>query len=172
MKKVLLKFAIVLFICFAVHILASLFSSLTVNSFILNTRLANFTFYDGYADFSIFLAYVLLSALLIFNKIKGNVWLIAIGSFIAFVVVKAFVIDAVEHYLRFYLKTEQNGAYSFEVFKENLASQWDSFLFEFSNLGQAFSTVVWVFLALLGVCYLSLWVKYDDKGNFVKTVKY
>lgn len=150
---------VVITICFAVHILAVLFSSLFVNHYIINTRLANFTIYDGYADFSILLAYIPLSALLVFNKIKGNFLLIASGWFVCFLLIKGFVTDIIAHYLRFYVKTNQNGTYSFEVFKHKLASQWDGLLFEFSNLGQFLSFIIWVFIALLGVCYLSLWAK-------------
>lgn len=159
MKSILLKFVIVITICFVVHVFVGLFSSLIVNHFILNTRLANFTIYDGYADFNILLAYLLLSALLVFDKIKGNAWLMALGSLMAFVIIKAFVIDVIAHYFRFYVKTNQNGPYSFEIFKGKLASQWNSLLFEFSNLGQVLSFFVWVFMAWLGICYLSLLCK-------------
>lgn len=155
----LLKVTMVIAICFAVHVLVALISSLIVNNFILNTRLANFTIYDGYADFSIVLAYILVSALLIFDKIQGNALVVTTVSFFAFLTVKVFVIDIIAHYVRFYLKTQQNGIYSFEIFKDRLASNWDSLLFEFSNLGQFLSFIVWVFIALLGVCYLSLWAK-------------
>lgn len=154
-----LKVAVVIAICFAVHILVGFFSSLIVNHYIINTRLANFTIYDGYADFSILLAYIPISALLIFNKIKGNFLLIASGWFVCFLLFKAFVTDVIGHYLRFYVKTNQNGGYSFEIFKNKLASQWDSLFFEFSNLGQFLSFIVWVFIALLCICYLSLWAK-------------
>lgn len=159
MKSTLLKFGIVLAICFAAHILVGLFSSLIVNKFILNTRRANFTIYDGYADFGILLAYIPVSALLVFDKIKGKAWLIALGAFVVFLISKAFVLDIIAHYFRFYVKTNQNGIYSFEIFKEKLASQWDSLLFEFSNLGQVLSFSVWVFMALVGICYLSLLCK-------------
>lgn len=159
MKSTLLKFAIVFAVCSAVHILVSLFSSLIVNKFILNTRLANFTMYDGYANFSVLLTYFLLSALLVFDKIKGNVLVITMSSFFAFIIFKAFVIDVAEHYLRFYVKTEQNWDYSFEIFKNQLGKQWNNILWEFGNLGQFLSFLVWIFIGLLGVCYLSLWVK-------------
>jgi len=155
----LLKFAIAIAICFAVHILVVLFSNLIVNGYIINTRLANFTIYDGYADFSMLLAFIPLSALLVFDKIKGNFLLIALVWFVVFVVVKVFVIDVTSHYFRFYVDTQQNGAYSFEIFKDKLASQWDSLLFEFSNLGQFLSFIFWVFVALLGISYLSLRAK-------------
>ncbi len=165
MKKALLKFAIVLIICFAIHIFVGLFSSLIVNQFILNTRLANFTIYDGYADFSILLAYIPLSALLMFNKIKGNAIVITLGSFFAFLIVKVFAVDIVAHYFRFYVKTAQNGAYSFEIFINRLVKNWQELLWEFSNLGQALSFIIWVFIALLGICYLSFWAKNKLKGN-------
>jgi len=138
----LLKVVVITAICFAVHILAVLFSSLFVNHYIINTRLANFTIYDGYADFSMLLAYIPLSALLVFNKIKGNFLLIALSWFLCFLLINAFVTDIIAHYQRFYVKTNQNGAYSFEVFKNKLASQWDSLLFEFSNLGQFLSFII------------------------------
>jgi hypothetical protein len=159
MKSIFIKFVIFITIFFVVLVFVGLFSSLIVNHFILNTRLANFTIYDGYADFNILLAYLLLSALLVFDKIKGNAWLMALGSLMAFVIIKAFVIDVIAHYFRFYVKTNQNGPYSFEIFKGKLASQWNSLLFEFSNLGQVLSFSVWVFMALLGICYLSLLCK-------------
>lgn len=159
MKSTLLKFVIVITICFVVHMFVGLFSSLIVNHFILNTRLANFTIYDGYSNFSVMLVYFPLSALLVFDKIKGNAWLMALGSFMAFVIVKAFVIDVIAHYFKFYVKTNQNGPYSFEIFKGKLASQWNSLLFEFSNLGQVLCFTVWVFMALLGICSLSLLCK-------------
>lgn len=159
MKKTILKFGIVLTICFAVHILAGLFSSLIVNHFILNTRLANFTIYDGYADFSMLLFYIPVSALLVYDKVRGNVWLIALGAFVVILISKVFLIDIIAHYIRFYVKTAQNGAYNFEIFINRLAKNLDGLLWEFSNLGQFLSFIIWVFIALLGVCYLSIWVK-------------
>ena len=120
MKMNLLKFAIAIAICFAVHILVGFFSSLIVNHYIINTRFANFTIYDVYADFSILLPYFFLSALLMFDKIKGNFLLIASGWFVCFLLFKAFVTDVIAHYLRFYVKTNQNGPYSFEIFKNKL----------------------------------------------------
>lgn len=164
-KRTLLKFGVAIAICLAVHILVALFSSLIVNNYILNTRLANFTIYEGYADFSIVLFYFLISALLIFNKIKGNGLLIAIAAFLGFIVSKVFVIDVIQHYIRFYVKTQQNGVYSFEIFKDQLARNWRNLLWEFSNFGQLLSSIVWVFIALLSVCYLSLWVKNKLKPN-------
>lgn len=158
-KRTLLKLIATLAICFVVHILVALFSGLVVNGYIINTPLANFTIYDSYADFSILLFYIPLSALLIFNKISGNGFLISLGAFVAFLIGKVFIIDVIVHYIRFYVKTQQNGAYNFEIFKHQLVSQWDNLLFEFSNLGQFFSTIVWVFFALLAICYLSLWAK-------------
>ncbi|SOD18346.1 hypothetical protein [Pedobacter xixiisoli] len=158
-EKTLLKFGIVLAICFAVHISIGLFSSLIVNNFILKTQLANFTIYDGYADLSMLLAYISMSALLVFNKIKGNALLIALGAFAVILVSKVFVIDIVEHYIRFYVKTQQNGGYSLYSFRNELTKQWDRLLFEFSNLGQFLSFLLWLFVALLAICYLSLWAK-------------
>ena len=118
MKMKLLKFAIAIAICFPVHISVVLFSNIIVNGYIINTRLANFTIYDGYADFSMLLAFIPLSALLVFDKIKGNYMLIALTWFVAFVVVKVFVIDVTSHYFKFYANTQQNGAYSFDIFKD------------------------------------------------------
>ncbi|WAC42549.1 hypothetical protein [Pedobacter sp. SL55] len=164
-KKTWLKFIVVVAICFVTHILVGLFSSLMVNNFVLNTRLANFTIYDGYADFSILLFYIPLSALLIFNKIKGNGFLISLGAFFIFLMGKVFIVDVISHYLRLYVKTQQNGAYSFEIFKDQLAKNWGDLLWEFSHLGQFLSFMVWVFIALLGVCYLSLWIKNKLKMN-------
>ena len=155
----LLKFAIAIAICFAVHILVVLFSNLIVNGYIINTRLANFTIYDGYADFSMLLAFIPLSALLVFDKIKGNYMLIALTWFVAFVVVKVFVIDVISHYFRFYVNTQQNGTYSFEIFKNQFVKNWKDLLWEFSNLGQFLSFIVWVFVALLGISYLCFWAK-------------
>ncbi|RZJ80094.1 MAG: hypothetical protein EOO47_08710 [Flavobacterium sp.] len=152
----LLRFAIALVICFVVHLLVSLFSSLFVNSYIINTRLANFTIYDGYADFRILLSYISLSVLLIYNKIKGNGFLITMAAFFVFFIGKAFIVDAVDHYIRFYFKTQQNGAYSFGIFVAKLCSILDNFFFELTNLGQFLSFVIWQFLAVLTVCYLSL----------------
>ena len=159
MKRGLLKFAVVIVICFAVHIFVALFSSLIVNKFILNTRLANFTIYDSYTDSSILLVYISISALLLFDKIKGNALVITTASFVVFVVAKVFIFDLIADYLRFYAKIKQNGSYSFEIFKHQIDRQWDSLLWEFSNIGQFLSTIVWLFIALLSICYLSLWAK-------------
>ena len=159
MKMNLLKFAIAIAICFAVHILVVLFSNLIVNGYIINTRLANFTIYNGYADFSMLLAFIPLSALLVFDKIKGNFLLIPLAWFVVFVLVKFFVIDVISHYFRFYVNTQQNGTYSFEIFKNQFVKNWKDLLWEFSNLGQFLSFIVWVFVALLGISYLSFWAK-------------
>ena len=164
-KENLLKFIAALTICFAVHVLVALFSSLIVNNFILNTRLANFTIYEGYADLNMFLAYIPISALLVFKKIKGNILVIATTSFAVLLLAKTFVIDMLSHYLRFYVKTQQNGSYSFEVFKHQIGREWDSLLWEFSNLGQFFSTIFWLFIAILSICYLSPWAKTKLTGN-------
>jgi len=164
-KTKLIKVTMVIAICFAVHVLVALISSLIVNKLILNTRLANFTVYDGYADFSILLVYILVSALLMFDKIKGNALVITTVSFFAFLTVKVFVIDIIAHYFRFYVKTAQNGAYSFDIFINRLAKNWQELRWEFSNLGQFLSFIGWVFIALLGICYLSLWAKNKLKGN-------
>lgn len=167
MKGGLLKFAIAIAICFAVHILVAFFSSLIVNHYIINTRLANFTIYDSYANFSILLAYIPLSALLIFNKISGNGFVVTLVSFFLILMAKVFVADILNHYFKFYVKTQQNGAYSFEIFKDKLASQWDNLVWEFSNFGQFLSSIIWVFIALLGVCYLSVWAKKStDELNY------
>lgn len=119
MKRTLLKFVVAIAICFTVHILVDLFSSIFVHKLTLNTRRANFTIYDGYADYSILLAYVLISTLLVFNKIKGSFVLIVLGWFTCYVLFKAFVTDIIVHYLRFYVKTQQNGVYSSQFLRIN-----------------------------------------------------
>lgn len=159
MKRNLMKFVVAIAICLAVHVSACLISSVIVNHFISNTRLANFSMYDGYADSSILLVYISIAALLLFDKIKGNALVITTASFVVFVVAKVFIFDLIADYLRFYVKTKQNGSYSFEVFKHQIGRQWDSLLWEFSNIGQFLSTIVWLFIALLSICYLSLWAK-------------
>jgi len=156
-KRTLVKFTIAIAICFAVHILVGLFSSLIVNNFILNARLANFTIYDGYADFGILLAYIPVSALLVFDKVKVNALLISVVAFVVILTSKVFIIDVIEHYVKFYVKIQQNGAYSFEIFTNRLARNLVELLWEFCNLGQVLSFIIWVFLALLCICYLSIY---------------
>ncbi|TKC01759.1 hypothetical protein [Pedobacter cryotolerans] len=154
-----LKLAIALAISFAVFILTSFFSEFVVNKYLIQSHLANYSFYEGFADLSTFCCYVLASALLVFDKLRGNAFLLAIGFFIAILLLKCFLVDVVAHYFRFYGNTQQNGNYSFEIFKNKLANQWDSLLFEFTNLGQLLSFTVWQFVALLGICYLSILVR-------------
>lgn len=146
-----------LLISFAVFGLVGLISSIVVSNFFANSSLVNYSLYEGYADLSSLYFYILLSALLIFNRLKGNAFLIAIGALDSILLIRFLVIDVVAHYFRIYVNTQQNGNYSFEIFKDKLTSQWDSLLFELSNLGQLLSFVVWQYIALLGICYLSLW---------------
>lgn len=163
MKNKMLKFVAMLVISLLVHVFVSLFSSLIVNNFIINTKLANFTIYDGYAGFSMVFYYMLLSALLVFNKIRGNVFVLALSAFLVIMLTQAFVITVAENYFRFYVKTDQNGAYSFEILHRQLLRNWDSLLWEFGNWGQILSFLIWVFVGLLAICYSSRWVK--NYGN-------
>jgi len=69
--------------------------------------------------------------------------------------------------LDFMVNTPQNGNYSLEILKDKLTNQWDSLLFELSNLGQLLSFVVSESIALLGICYLSIWAKIgNDRLNY------
>jgi len=131
--------------------------------------LVNYSFYGAYADLNSLHFYILLSALLIFNKLKENVFVFATAALLAILLIRFFVIDVVVHYFRFYVNTPQNGNYSLEILKDKLTSQWDSLLFELSNLGQLLSFVVSEYIALLGICYLSIWAKVGNDTLNYKT---
>src|SRR5690554_3882509 len=138
------KLGLIAVFCIALFCLTNLVTYPIVNYFIKN-EMVGWTMYEGFAG-NIFYIYVIVIAVYTLYKPSKHILLTTIVAFVIYTLLVAFIF-VYEEYNRFYVETNINGRYSFQLFTKSVKDHF-SYIFS-SDIWSFFVIQFWQLVNIL-----------------------
>lgn len=156
--------------CMLIYYIIGYISNYIVIHFIMKYRLVHWTMYEGFAPYTIIFIMLFLMVFCFFSKKNYNVFGTSI-LFYLLVILVYFPINLYQHYVRFYVETTSNGAFTKEQLWEQICNQAEDFVGLFSyNFGSFLASDFWVIISFILVAFAAKKLKKTEfsKMNIIK----